>query len=184
MKAFGTEISANRIRGGELTEAQRIYCIAHLEAGALTREVADALSCTQRCVQKTLQRWKTTSSITSRPRTGGPHILTSRDRRRLLRIAQKNPGIEYRKLMEEAGLWDTNATHPSVSKRTVQRAMADEGYRKFGAKRRPKINLITAKERLSLANDWLGFDFGRRTIKFSDEQRSQRSELRSVSGSS
>ena len=56
----------------------------------------------------------------------------------VLRIAQKTPGIEYRKLMEEARLWDTNFTHPSVTKRTVQRAMADEGYRNFRAKRRPR----------------------------------------------
>ena len=71
--------------------------------------------------------------------------------------------------MEEAGLWDTNATHPSVSKRTVQCARTDEGYRKFRAKRGPKTNSSTAKERLGLANDWMGFDFGRRTIKFGDE---------------
>ena len=71
--------------------------------------------------------------------------------------------------MKEAGLWDINATHPIVLKHTVQRAMADERYRKFRAKRRPKFISITAKERLGFANDWLGFDFGSRTIKFSDE---------------
>ena len=130
MKAFDTEISANRMRGSELSEAQRMYCIAQLEAGASTREVADALSCTQRCVQKTLQRWKTTSSITSQPRT--------------------DCGILMLPIQ--------------VFRSVLCSAMADKGYRKLRAERRPKINSSTAKERLGFADDWLRFDFGRRTV--------------------
>ena len=59
MKALGTEIIANRMRGGELSDARRIDCIAKLEAGASTREVADALT-------DTLQRWKTIVGIPAR----------------------------------------------------------------------------------------------------------------------
>jgi transposase len=131
MRSFGTEISANRMRGGELSEAQRIYILAQVEAGAGTAEIADALGCSQRCVQKTIQRWETTSSTTTRERTGRPPILSSRDHRRLLRITKKNPRIEYRKLLEEAGMWDAHQNHPDVSRRTIQRALQEEGYRKF-----------------------------------------------------
>lgn len=166
---FSTEISANRVRGGELSELESAYCLGQLDAGATTREVADTLGCTQRCVQKTVQRWKETSSTISRPRVGRPHKLTSRDHRRLLRIAQKYPHIEYRKLMEEAGLWDANTTHPKVSKRTVQCAMDKEGYHKFRSRRRPKTNKDTARQRLDLADEWTGVGFGRYTIRFSDE---------------
>ena len=169
MRSFGTEISGNRMRGGELSEAQRIYCLAQVDAGVSSREVAIALSCTQRCVQKTVSRWKATSSITSQARIGRPAILTSRDHRRLQRIARKNPQIEYHKLMEEAGLWDVGVTHPQVSRRTVQRAMADEGLHKFRAKRRPKISRQTAELRLAVAHAWQGFDWNRRVFRFSDE---------------
>ena len=169
MRSFGTEISGNRIRGGELSEAQRVYCLAQVEAGVSTSKVAEALSCTQRCVQKTVARWKATSSTTSQARTGRPPILSSRDYRQLRRCARKNPQIEYSKLIEEAGLQDVRATHPRVSRRTVQRALANEGLRKFRAKRRPKISTRTAKSRLALAHAWQGFNWGRQVFRFSDE---------------
>lgn len=169
MRSFGTEISGNRIRGGELSEAQRIYCLAQVEAGVSTSKIAEALSCTQRCVQKTVARWKATSSTTSQARIGRPPILTSRDHRRLQRIARQNPQIEYSKLIEEAGLRDSGATHPRVSRRTVQRALASEGLRKFRAKRRPKISRLIAKSRLALAYAWQGFNWRRQVFRFSDE---------------
>lgn len=155
--------------GGELSEAQRIYCLAQVEAGVPTCEVAKALSCTQRCVQKTVARWKTTSTTTSQPRTGRPPILSRRDHRRLHRITQIHPQIEYRKLIEEAGLWDPPSTHPQVSRRTIHRAMAGEDLHKSRAKRRPKINRRTATLRLTLANTWWNFNWGRRVFRFSDE---------------
>ena len=107
------------MRRGELSEAQRVYALAQCEAGVSTAEVADVLGCSQRCIQKTIQRWNTTSSTTSRARMGRPPILTSRDHRRLLRIARKNPRIEYHQLLEEAGMWDTQDAHPTISQRTI-----------------------------------------------------------------
>ena len=55
-------------------------------------------------------------------------------------------------------MWDSNTTHPQVSRCTVQRAMADQGYCKFRAKRRLKISASTAGLRLKLAADWQGFN--------------------------
>lgn len=66
MKAFGTEISANRVRNGELSLEQRAYCLGQAEAGANTKEIAETLGCTRRCVQKTIQRYNETSSNLSR----------------------------------------------------------------------------------------------------------------------
>jgi hypothetical protein len=96
-------------------------------------------------------------------------MLSSRDHRRLQRVTRQKPKIEYRKLMEEAGIKDPGSTYPRVSRRTIQRAMAEQGYRKFIAKRRPKINKPTAILRRQLAIDWQGFDWRRRWFKFSDE---------------
>jgi hypothetical protein len=66
-------------------------------------------------------------------------------------------------------MWDADQNHPDVSRRTIQRALQEEGYRKFRSKRRPKINRSTARIRLKLAQDWRGFNWGRATLKFSDE---------------
>ncbi|KAF1828815.1 hypothetical protein BDW02DRAFT_537484, partial [Decorospora gaudefroyi] len=99
MRAFGTEISGNRMRNGELSVHQRDYILAQCEAGCSTKEIATAMFCSQRTIQKTIQRWNTTSTNNSRPRAGRPPILSWRDRRLLLRIAKKYPKIEYRKLL-------------------------------------------------------------------------------------
>jgi hypothetical protein len=115
IRSFGTEISGNRMRGGELSEAQRVYCLAQVEVGVPTSKVAEALSCTQRYVQKTVARWKATSSTTSQVKMGRPSILTSRDHRRLQRIAKKNPRAKYHKLMDEAGPQNYRSNHAQVS---------------------------------------------------------------------
>jgi hypothetical protein len=103
MSSFSNEISGNRMPRGELSEAQRIYCLAQVEAGVRTSKIADALKCSQRCVQKTVARWKATSSNTSRPRAGRPPTLTSRDHRQLLRITRENPHIEYKRSYRRQG---------------------------------------------------------------------------------
>jgi hypothetical protein len=71
--------------------------------------------------------------------------------------------------MEEAGIKDPGSTYPRVSRRTIQRAMAEQGYCKFIAKRRLKINKPTAILCRQLAIDWQGFNWRRRWFKFSDE---------------
>jgi transposase len=123
MRAFGTEISGNRRPGGELSTQQRDYVLAQTEAGARTKEIADTLGCSQRCVQKTIQRWEATGSNELRPRLGRTPVLTRRDRRLLLRLAKKSPKIEYCKLLEEAGMWPASQDHPNVSCYTVQRLL-------------------------------------------------------------
>jgi hypothetical protein len=47
--------------------------------------------------------------------------------------------------------------------------MAQDGYRKFRAKRRPKITARTARLRLELAESWQGFNWRRQVFRFSDE---------------
>ena len=157
------------MRGGELSLEQRTFILAQVEAGAKTREIAGSLGCSISCVNKTIQRWKTTGSNASRSRMGTPTKLTRRDHRKLSRAAKKQPTLEYKTLMKEMGYWEPNSPTPLVSKRTVQRALAEEGYRKFRAKRRPKINSATAKLRCKFAADWQDFRWGRETLKFSDE---------------
>ena len=155
--------------GVELSDAQRVFALAQLEASVTTKEIAATLGCSSRCIQKTVTRWKETSSTTSRRRMGRPPVLNSRDHRRLHRLARRYPKLEYRKLMEEAGLWDAESTHPQVSQRTVQRTLAKESLHKFRAKRRPKITPKTAEQRLEMADTWCGWDWRRGVFRFSDE---------------
>lgn len=169
MRAFGTEISGNRVRNGELSENQRTYLIAKAQAGVRTKEIADDLGCSQSCVQKTIQRYNNTGSPASRPRMGRPRKITRRLHRWLLIMAKKFPDMEYRTLLSEAGLWPTNQPSPTISTRTIQRSFTSVGYRKFRAKRRPKINRSTALLRLKLCRGLRNFNWRTTTLKFSDE---------------
>lgn len=157
------------MRGGELSDAQRNYCMGMLDGGVPARVVADTLNCSRSCINRTKQRCKTTHQTTSRPRTGQPRILNDRDVRRLERIAKKYPKIEYLPLIKEAGMWDEEASEPTVSFSTIRRALAEEGLRKFRAKRRPKITRETAKLRLQLVELLEEWEWEKEPLTFSDE---------------
>ena len=45
MRSFGAEISGNRMPGGELSDAQRVFALAQLEASVTTKEIAATLGC-------------------------------------------------------------------------------------------------------------------------------------------
>ena len=47
--------------------------------------------------------------------------------------------------------------------------MDTEGYHKLRSRNRPKVNKDTARQRLDVADEWTGVDFGRYTIRLSDE---------------
>lgn len=169
MRHFGTEISGNRSRGAELSQRHRDYILAQVDAGAGCREIADALSCSIRAVENIVNRYNTTHISSTLPRSGHPKVLSERACRLLARTVKRTPKIEYRKLMEETGLWDPHDDHPRVAKRTVARALEEEDYRKFRAKRRPKITPLVAKERLKFAQDWRSFYWEQATLIFSDK---------------
>ena len=168
-RAFGTLISGNRIRGGELSEAQRGFAAGALSSGTTKKEVADALHCSESCVKRTKRRILNTATTTSRPRMGRPPILTRRDHRRLARIVKKYPKIEFVLLMKEAGFWDYEAERPTVSRTTIGRAMAEEELHHFRSKRRPLISKKTAKLRVQLTERLLDWDFEKQPLRFSDE---------------
>jgi transposase len=76
MRAYGSQISANRAQGAELSVAQRDSIISKREAGSTTKELAEEFVCSRRAIQKTIQRWDSTGSNYSRPRNGQPPKLS------------------------------------------------------------------------------------------------------------
>ena len=163
MRAFGTEISANRRRKGELSIAARQSIISKAEAGASTTELAEEFSCISKCIRDTLKRYQQTGSNASRARSGRPPILSRREERALWRQARKNAKIQYRELIKETSLRRT------ISRSTAYRALKREGLTNFRAKRRPKIDQSTARERLQWARTYRDVNWRRLTLRFSDE---------------
>ena len=138
MRSFGQEISGNRMRNSELSILARDSIISKAEAGAPSRELAEEFSVTSKCIRDTLRRHHQTGTNASRERSRRPPILTRREIRTLYRHARKNPKIKYQSLVKEAYLGKT------FSHKTIYRALKNEGLTNFRAKRRPKINRVTA----------------------------------------
>ncbi|KAH7374399.1 hypothetical protein BKA66DRAFT_468442 [Pyrenochaeta sp. MPI-SDFR-AT-0127] len=138
MRTFGTEIGDNRSPGGELSERQRDFIISQAEAGVRTKDIAETIGCTQRCVQKTIARWHTTHSNASRPRQGRTPILSTRTIRRLSRVVKNDPTIKLHQLVEDAGKDTAHDASPKVSKKTIQRHVCRPVKSQRKAKRRPK----------------------------------------------
>ena len=174
MTSFGAQISANRVAGGELSVRQRDSIISKHEAGCSTKELAEEFGCSRRAIQKTVQRWNTTGSNLSKPRTGQPPKLSRRERRYAFRLAQQNPKIEYTVMLKDLGLWPTDSSHPRVSTDTLRSALQEYGLNKFRAKRRPKITAGVAAQRLRYAREGRNFNWRRCPVRFSDECSVQR----------
>ena len=168
-RAFSTLISGNRMRGGELLEAQRGFAVGALLSGTTKKEVADALHCSESYVKRTKRCILNTATTTSRLRMGRPPILTRRDHRWLARIVKKYLKIEFVLLIKEAGFQDYKAERPTISRTTIGRAMAEEELHYFRSKRRPLISKKTAKLRVQLTERLLDQDFKKQPLQFSDE---------------
>jgi hypothetical protein len=71
--------------------------------------------------------------------------------------------------MLEAGLWPASTLRPTVSKRTVYRALLQQGLRNFRSERRLKITKPVSIIRKKYSEEWQDFNYKRVTVKFSDE---------------
>lgn len=162
MRRFGQELNQNRRRNAELTVQQRDSIISKAEAGASTRELSEEFNCTMRCIQKTIARFNATATNVSRPRSGRPPKLTTREKKMLHRVARKSPKIQYRSLLYEA-----HSMH--VSRRTATRLLHVQGLGKFRAKRKPRISPAVAEERLKFEREYRDFDWRHQPFRFSDE---------------
>ena len=101
-------------------------------------------------------------SIDNLPRSGGPAILTRRERKAILRAAKSNRKMTRRELR--------NRYAPHVYLRTVDRVLREAHIRKWMAKKRPRLLPRHAKARLEWAlarKDWTASDF--EGIIYSDE---------------
>jgi len=163
MRAFGTEISANRVAGGEPSEQARDSIVSESEVGASPAELAREFRCTAKCIRDTISRYNKTGSNASRPRSRQPPKLTRREKRTLLRTVRKTPKITYQELVDEAYLQKT------VSFDTLYRALLEQGLKNFRAKRRPKINRATALLRLRFCREYRNFAWRSTPFRFSDE---------------
>ncbi|KAF1964910.1 hypothetical protein BU23DRAFT_491202, partial [Bimuria novae-zelandiae CBS 107.79] len=67
IRAFGLEISANRVAGGELIAQARESIISKAEASATLAELAREFRYIAKCIRDTIKRYNKIDNNTSRP---------------------------------------------------------------------------------------------------------------------
>jgi transposase len=91
MRAFGTEISGNRRPGGELSKETRAAIIYALAAGKSPTKIATEYRVSRRVVYNTKNRWITTKTLETRPRTGRPSKVSQSTARYIYQTVRRFP---------------------------------------------------------------------------------------------
>jgi transposase len=90
---IGAKLTAGRRSGRELSPFARAAIVGAVGAGASQSAVADAFGVSRATVQDTLHRFESSTTFTSKPRSGRPEILTRREKRYIIQLAKRKPRL-------------------------------------------------------------------------------------------
>lgn len=147
-------ISANHTPNRQYNPSQRALLIGALSVGATPYRIQKQYRVPESSVRYINSRFILHPNGAA-PRTGRPPKLSERDRRKVVRIARRNPTITYRQLAKDAGV--------SLSHDTLYRLLKEEGITNWVCKRRPLLTPEVAGKRYAWAlehqnwtyEDWL-----------------------------
>lgn len=144
---FGRVLTTGRQKNQELSPTTRAAICGAVAAGASQRAVATAFGVTHAVVANTIQRFKTTTSFDSKPRSGRPQVLTRREKRYIVQLAKRNARLTHKQLLK--------VLDRKVSSSTVRRALCQHKYRKWKAMKRIPLTADVARDRYAFACDAL-----------------------------
>ena len=140
---LGRDLTAGRKKNEELSPAARAAICGAVAGGVSKRAVAAAFGVSHIVVSKTIQRFTTTRSFDSKPRSGRPQVLTRKDKRYIVQLAKRNARLTHQQLLKILGR--------KVSSSTVRRALRQRNYRKWRALKRIPLTNDVAKDRYTFA---------------------------------
>jgi transposase len=144
---IGAKLTAGRRPGQELSIAARAAIIGAVAAGASQSAVARAFRVERTAVYRILQRFQSSTTVESKPRTGRPEVLTRREKRFILQLAKRFPRHTTQML--------TNSIDGRISRSTVRRVLREQRVRKWRAQKRIPLSKAVAMDRYSFAYFWL-----------------------------
>ena len=156
----------------ELTDVQKAEIVA-LEPHFSHAEIGMQLNIQRPTVTKFLQRFKTRKSIQNLPRPGRPRKTSKTGDRWLVRNAESQTRIPFKRLK--------NILNMDISQRTIRRRLREAGIRKWRAVKRPLLTKAHAYQRRKWARahrHWTVGDF--RKVFFTDESLVERDSNPSV----
>jgi len=151
----------------ELTDFERGEIIGLYKGKHSQREIAEILDQKKSTVADIIKKYNDQGLTSTLPRSGRPNILNDRDKRQLVKITKNNRN----KTLDEITENFINLLNISVSSRTIQRTLHQEGYSGHAAKKKPFISEQNKKKRFGWCrmrknwiNEW-------ENIIWSDESR-------------
>jgi transposase len=145
---IGAKLTAGRQSGQELSPFARAAIIGAVAAGANQSAVARAFGISRAAVQLTLERFESSTTVESRPRTGRPEVLTRREKRYIIQLAKRCPHLSTQLL--------TNTVNTRISRSTIRRVLRHHRMRKWRAQKRIPLTKAVAVARYEFACFWLG----------------------------
>ena len=146
MRSFGTEISGNRRRGGELLPEARAAILAGLENKISAAKLAEQFGVNRRTIYKTRDRYLRTNTTKSSPRSGRPSKLNDASKRYIYMLVRRWPRMTYTALGA--------CINPPISRSTVRRILRKYKLRKWKSRKRIFLNPESAKKRRQFAALW------------------------------
>ena len=138
-----SEISQNIRRGPELTPYKRGLIIGASDFGGTLLEISLKYTIPQTTIRNTINQAPNHLQGVSKPRSGRPRKLTSRDEYRIVWHARRRPRITYHELQFETGL--------SISHSLFYRVLKKYHITNWLTKKRPLLTEAVARERLEWA---------------------------------
>jgi transposase len=157
-------------RQRNISPGSRGRVIGMLQAGATVKEAAASIGRSERAVRDLHTKYRQTGSVTDKPRSSRPPVLSKQQKIIIYRKARATPKIEYSELIKEEVFVNLEGPYSKLpSRSTLYWELKRHGLINHKAKKRPKSNRGHAALRLEFAREYCNFLWGRHTLKFSDE---------------
>ena len=142
-------------RGRELTDFERGEIIGLHKGKFSIRDIGKILNHPKSTVGNIIKKYNEQGSTSTELRSGRPKILSECDKRKLINLTKENRN----KTLEEITENFNTAIDITISSRTVQRTLHEEGYSGHAAKKKPFISEKNWKKRFGwcrMRKTWKG----------------------------
>ena len=151
----------------ELTDFERGEIIGLHKGNFSINEIKDLLGHPRSTIGDIIKKYNEQGLTSTLPRSGRPKILTDRDNRQLVKTVKTNRNLTLIEITEKFN----ETLNFSVSSRTIQRVLHEEGYSGHAAKKKPFISEQNKKKRFGWCNVRKNWIDQWKNIIWSDESR-------------
>lgn len=152
----------------EISQSTRGKIIALRGTGKSYRKIAKMVKVSFSAVRYIIKRHDETGNTENKPRSGRPKILTTRERRAIIREVQLHPFISAQKLSSQVATTSGKIVHPQ----TIRNVLHYANIYGRAARKKPFISEKNRQKRLEFAKSYIDkpMEFWKNVI-FSDESK-------------